>query len=154
VLACYRLLAANRHFNKKMYYFFKNAVLWDVAPCRSCVNRRFGGMYRCSRLLTLVTRSRIFLPRRWRRYVPLKRRFTQDLHGATSQKTAFFIVTAVKTSNLTCIIIIIIIIKDLVELFFIDARQLLMLFIGTFTYYPKLYLLIMFYNSCFLIIKM
>jgi hypothetical protein len=29
-----------------------------------------------------------------------KRRFTQKLHGATSQKTAFFIVTAVKTSNL------------------------------------------------------
>jgi hypothetical protein len=24
----------------------KNAVLWDVAPCRSCVNRRFGGTYR------------------------------------------------------------------------------------------------------------
>jgi hypothetical protein len=24
----------------------KNAVFWDVAPCRSCVNRRFGGMYR------------------------------------------------------------------------------------------------------------
>jgi hypothetical protein len=23
----------------------KNAVFWDVAPCRSCVNRRFGGMY-------------------------------------------------------------------------------------------------------------
>jgi hypothetical protein len=48
----------------------KNAILWDVAPCRSCVNRRFGGMYRfylqgrkigergtsvsCSHLLTLV----------------------------------------------------------------------------------------------------
>jgi hypothetical protein len=30
-----------------------------------------------------------------------ERRFTQDLHGATSQKTAFFIVIAVKTSNLT-----------------------------------------------------
>jgi hypothetical protein len=27
-------------------------------------------------------------------------RFTQDLHGATSEKTALFIVTAVKTSNL------------------------------------------------------
>jgi hypothetical protein len=27
--------------------------------------------------------------------------FTQDLHGITSQKMAFFIVTAVKTSNLT-----------------------------------------------------
>jgi hypothetical protein len=30
-----------------------------------------------------------------------KHRFTQDLHGATSQKKAFFIVTAVKTSNFT-----------------------------------------------------
>jgi hypothetical protein len=24
----------------------KNVVFWDVALCRSCVNRRFGGMYR------------------------------------------------------------------------------------------------------------
>jgi hypothetical protein len=24
----------------------KNAVFWDVAPCRFCVNRRFGGKYR------------------------------------------------------------------------------------------------------------
>jgi hypothetical protein len=24
----------------------KNAVFWNVAPCRSCVNRRFGGTYR------------------------------------------------------------------------------------------------------------
>jgi hypothetical protein len=23
----------------------KNAVFWDVGPCRSCVNRRFGGTY-------------------------------------------------------------------------------------------------------------
>jgi hypothetical protein len=22
-----------------------NAVFWDVTPCRSCVNRRFGGTY-------------------------------------------------------------------------------------------------------------
>jgi hypothetical protein len=29
--------------------------------------------------------------------VPPKRRFLQDPHSATSQKTAFFIVTAVKT---------------------------------------------------------
>jgi hypothetical protein len=55
----------------------------------------------CSHLLTLVPRSRIFLPWRWRGYVLSKRRFTQDLRGVTSQKTAFFIVTAVKTSNLT-----------------------------------------------------
>jgi hypothetical protein len=24
----------------------KNAVFWDVAPCTSCVNRRFGGTHR------------------------------------------------------------------------------------------------------------
>jgi hypothetical protein len=24
----------------------KNAVFWDVAPCGSCKNRRFGGMWR------------------------------------------------------------------------------------------------------------
>jgi hypothetical protein len=33
--------------------------------------------------------------------VPPKRRFLQEPHGVTSQKTPFFIVTAVKTSNLT-----------------------------------------------------
>jgi hypothetical protein len=46
----------------------------------------------CSHLLTLVPRSRIFLPWRWRRYIPQKRRLTQDLHGATSQKTTFYTV--------------------------------------------------------------
>jgi hypothetical protein len=30
-----------------------------------------------------------------------KRQFLQEPHGVTSQKTAFFIVTAMKTSNLT-----------------------------------------------------
>jgi hypothetical protein len=55
----------------------------------------------CSHLLTLVPRSRIFQPWRWRRYVPPKRLFTQDLHRATYQKTAFLIITAVKLSNLT-----------------------------------------------------
>jgi hypothetical protein len=27
-------------------YELKKAVFWDVAPCRSGVNRRFGGTYR------------------------------------------------------------------------------------------------------------
>jgi hypothetical protein len=45
----------------------------------------------CSHLLTLVPRSRIFLSWRWRLYFPPKHRFTQDLHGATSQKRACFI---------------------------------------------------------------
>jgi hypothetical protein len=26
--------------------FVKNAVFWDVSLCRSCMNRRFGGLYR------------------------------------------------------------------------------------------------------------
>jgi hypothetical protein len=36
-----------------------------------------------------------------RRQVPPKRRFLQEPHGVTTQKTPFFIVTAVKISNLT-----------------------------------------------------
>jgi hypothetical protein len=43
-------------------------------------------------LLTLVPCSRIFLPWIWRRQVPPKRRFTQDLHGAISQKTVIFFI--------------------------------------------------------------
>jgi hypothetical protein len=62
-----------------------------------------------SYLPTVSTCSRWFargfliflIPWRWKRYVPPKCRLTQYLHGATSQKTAFFIVTAVKTSSLT-----------------------------------------------------
>jgi hypothetical protein len=45
----------------------------------------------CSHLVTLVPRWQIFLPWRWRRYVPLKRRLAQDLHSTTSQKTTFYI---------------------------------------------------------------
>jgi hypothetical protein len=63
----------------------KNAVFWDMAPgCFRLVTQV------CSHLLTLGPCWRIFLPRRWRRYVPPKRRFTQYLHGVTSQKTEFF----------------------------------------------------------------
>jgi hypothetical protein len=52
-----------------------------------------------SHLLTLVPRSRIFLPWSWRRYVAPKRRLTQNLYDGTSQNTAFFIVTTVRTSD-------------------------------------------------------
>jgi hypothetical protein len=45
----------------------------------------------CSHQITLVPRSRIFLPWGWRRDLPPKSQFTQDLHGATSQKTAFLV---------------------------------------------------------------
>jgi hypothetical protein len=46
--------------------------------------------------------SLFFLPWRWRRYVPPKRRLTLNgLHGVIFQKKALFIVTAVRTSNPT-----------------------------------------------------
>jgi hypothetical protein len=70
----------------------KNAVFWDVAPCRSCVNWHFGGTY-CLHLQGRKIREQGTSVSRWLA--------TQDLHSATSQKTALFIVTAVKTSNPT-----------------------------------------------------
>jgi hypothetical protein len=64
-------------------------VFWDVMPCRFCVNRRFEGTYR----LHLQGSSLAdFLPWRWRQYIPQKRRFTEDLHDATTQKTVFFFI--------------------------------------------------------------
>jgi hypothetical protein len=36
--------------------------------------------------------------------IPLKRQFLQEPRGITSQKMAFFMVTAVRTSDLTCVI--------------------------------------------------
>jgi hypothetical protein len=61
----------------------KNAVFWDVAPCRSCVNPRFGGTY-CL-------------------HPQGKKSMSEEpaLAGGRLQKTAFFIVTALKTSNIT-----------------------------------------------------
>jgi hypothetical protein len=69
----------------------KKAVFWDVAPCRCGANRRFGGKYR----LHLQSRRKNI------RKSASEERVRTGASGATSQKTAFFIVTAVKTSNLT-----------------------------------------------------
>jgi hypothetical protein len=55
----------------------KNAVFWDVALCRYCVNRRFGGTYRLHQQGRKI-RQRGTSVSRW-------------LQTATSQKTAFFI---------------------------------------------------------------
>jgi hypothetical protein len=38
--------AINVRFEVFTAVTMKNVVFWDVAPCRSCVNRRFGGTYR------------------------------------------------------------------------------------------------------------
>jgi hypothetical protein len=64
----------------------KNAVFWDAAPCRSYRNR-------CSKehiaSITLMLEE-----------IVSKRLLLQEPHGITSQKAAFFIVIAVKTSHL------------------------------------------------------
>jgi hypothetical protein len=97
---CYNICGQVRNSKVRFEIFtavtVKNAVFWDVAPCRSCVNRRFGGTYRLHlqgrkirKLGTSVSRW-LQPPWRWTRYVPPKHRFTQDLHGVASQKTAFF----------------------------------------------------------------
>jgi hypothetical protein len=87
----------------------KNAVFWDVTPCRYCINWSFGGTYRLhlqggrKKWEKFANEEPAWADdcRRWRPYVPPKRRFIQYLHGATSQNTAFFIVTAMKTTSLT-----------------------------------------------------
>jgi hypothetical protein len=78
----------------------KNGVLWVVTPCGSCKNRRFGGTWRLlhqgDKIGELGTTQAAGV-----RQFPPKHRFLQEPQGVTSLKTPFFIVTAVKTSNLT-----------------------------------------------------
>jgi hypothetical protein len=79
----------------------KNAVIWDVRPRGSCKNRRFGGTYRLHRQGDKNCRARNNVSRNYQPHAhfPPQHRFLQEPYDATSQKTAFFTVTAVKTSN-------------------------------------------------------
>jgi hypothetical protein len=38
-------VTAVRISNSSKILTLKNVIFWDVAPCRSCVNQRFAGMY-------------------------------------------------------------------------------------------------------------
>jgi hypothetical protein len=88
----------------------KNSVFWDVKPCGSFKYRCFrrtlclhhqGDRNRLARNSVVPSSPILVIWWCWR-YIPTKRRFLQEPQGVTSQKTEFFIVTAVKTSNLTC----------------------------------------------------
>jgi hypothetical protein len=90
----------------------KNSVFWDVASCGSCKNPGSRGAYQSvvlrSLLQLLVTAY--FVPSALslstlivEEVCSSETRFLQESHGVTSKKTAFFIVTAVKTPNLTYI---------------------------------------------------
>jgi hypothetical protein len=88
---------------EKITFSFKNAVFCDIMPCDSCKMRRFGETYhlhhrggKTRRMKNNVTRNLLLTL-----LTEVKRRLLQEPHGVTSQKTAFFLVTAVTTSNLT-----------------------------------------------------
>jgi hypothetical protein len=87
-----------RHQESKTIVSLKNGVFWVVTPCGSCKNRRFGGTWRLlhqgDKICELGTTQAAIS----------NRRTPQEPHGVTTQKTPFFIVTAVKTSNLTSFI--------------------------------------------------
>jgi hypothetical protein len=75
----------------------KNAVFWDfnamwcfLAACVGCYLR-----------LTLFLVYRFLSPWWWKRKVPPKRRFLQESHGVTSQKTAFCLMNPVSCSSVT-----------------------------------------------------
>jgi hypothetical protein len=77
----------------------KNAIFWDVTPCRSCENRRFGGTYRLH-LQGRKIRERGTSVSRCLETEPLgEDRLTQDLQGATPQKMTFFCIDKIWSSQ-------------------------------------------------------
>jgi hypothetical protein len=65
----------------------RNAVFWDVVPCRSCkFNRRFGGTYRLH-LQDRKIRERGFSVSRWLQTKPPLSHMTPDLQGYAGQCT-------------------------------------------------------------------
>jgi hypothetical protein len=66
----------------------KNAIFWDVAPCRCFVNQRFGGTNHIH-LQDRKIHERGTSVSRWLQ--PPKRLFTKDLTGPISQKMTFCI---------------------------------------------------------------
>jgi hypothetical protein len=86
-LACYLLAHLHRPLPSPLYWFHMQPTL---PPYSFTAGYFLTGDSVCSHPLKLVPCWQIFILWTWRWYVHLKHRFTQDLHGATSQKTAFF----------------------------------------------------------------
>jgi hypothetical protein len=81
----------------------KNGVFWVVTPCGSC--KKYQKFLRSVRRLlvaaSVIPSSPIRVTLMKEALSSPKRRFLQESHGVTFQKTQFFIVAAVKTSNIT-----------------------------------------------------
>jgi hypothetical protein len=79
-----------------------SGMLHRVALVRTDVSEELSATFiRVTKIDELGTTQAATSNRRTLRQVPPKRRFLQEPHGVTTQKTPFCIVTAVKTSNLT-----------------------------------------------------
>jgi hypothetical protein len=66
----------------------KNVIFWDVTPCGSCKNRRFGGTYRLHQQGRMSQRAR-YVSSNWK----LKHTAKNDSETSTRairQKTVFF----------------------------------------------------------------
>jgi hypothetical protein len=82
------------------YSPYASSILHPILA--SCITWHFfAACVGCWLQVSLLLVHRFLSPWSRRLYVPPKLRFSQEPHGVTSQKTPFFIVTAVKTSNLT-----------------------------------------------------
>jgi hypothetical protein len=86
------------------YRMASSGILRRVALVRTNVSKELSTSFiRMTRISELGTTLAVTSTRRTCE-VPPKHRFLQEPHGVTSQKTPFFIVTTVKTSNLTTIL--------------------------------------------------
>jgi hypothetical protein len=76
----------------KFHNSMKNGVFWDVTPC--CIRQLLV-------TASVVTSSPIFVTLMKEALISSEMSFLQEPYGVTTQKTSFFIVTTVKTTNLT-----------------------------------------------------
>jgi hypothetical protein len=76
-------------------------ILSEFSKQRNILRMQSSGMWPRVGLLRTDVSDECVASWIWRRHVLPKRRFSQEPHGATSQKTEFFIVTAAKASNPT-----------------------------------------------------
>jgi hypothetical protein len=93
-------------------HYVKNVVFWDFTKRGSCKNRRFGETYGLHHqgdknrfilrfpVTADVPSSPILVTLMMEALISSETPFLQEPQGITTQKTAFFLVTAVKTSSL------------------------------------------------------
>jgi hypothetical protein len=90
----------SKTFKLKIHVSMHNAVFWDVTPCAFLVFLR--NVLRLIVTANVVPSSPIIVTMMMEAICSSETRFLQQPHSVTSQKSAFLIVTAVKTSYFSC----------------------------------------------------